>query len=165
MGTLVHTYSGISPCKIIQIWDRCYDFKNIFAEKFSEKIGVYMQVICRVVAFRKNVLLYVRNMPLTANASFWDCLGLKSVTTTAKCLDFIQWPPPNKVQMRSNVQNFVIVSKSWWKCFQFRKSQFPPEPTCFRHFEFIFSFKTHVWVGQMSWKFWKTKSLIKTVHM
>jgi hypothetical protein len=23
------------------IWDRCYDFKNIFAEKFSEKIGVF----------------------------------------------------------------------------------------------------------------------------
>jgi hypothetical protein len=23
------------------IWDRCYDFLNIFAEKFSEKIGVF----------------------------------------------------------------------------------------------------------------------------
>jgi hypothetical protein len=22
-------------------WDRCYDFLNIFAEKFSEKIGVF----------------------------------------------------------------------------------------------------------------------------
>jgi hypothetical protein len=22
-------------------WDRCYDFKNIFAKKFSEKIGVF----------------------------------------------------------------------------------------------------------------------------
>jgi hypothetical protein len=22
-------------------WDRCYDFKNIFAEIFSEKIGVF----------------------------------------------------------------------------------------------------------------------------
>jgi hypothetical protein len=22
-------------------WDRCYDFKNIFAEKFSEKIGAF----------------------------------------------------------------------------------------------------------------------------
>jgi hypothetical protein len=26
---------------ICQIWDRCYDFLNIFAEKFSEKIGVF----------------------------------------------------------------------------------------------------------------------------
>jgi hypothetical protein len=24
-------------------WDRCYDFLNIFAEKFSEKIGVFAQ--------------------------------------------------------------------------------------------------------------------------
>jgi hypothetical protein len=23
------------------VWDRCYDFKNIFAEKFYEKIGVF----------------------------------------------------------------------------------------------------------------------------
>jgi hypothetical protein len=23
-------------------WDRCYDFLNIFAEKFSEKIGVFV---------------------------------------------------------------------------------------------------------------------------
>jgi hypothetical protein len=22
-------------------WDRCYDFLNIFAEKFSEKIGIF----------------------------------------------------------------------------------------------------------------------------
>jgi hypothetical protein len=22
-------------------WDRCYDFKNIYAEKFSEKFGVF----------------------------------------------------------------------------------------------------------------------------
>jgi hypothetical protein len=22
-------------------WDRCYDFKNIFAEKFSKKTGVF----------------------------------------------------------------------------------------------------------------------------
>jgi hypothetical protein len=25
------------------IWDRCYDFKNIFAEKFSEKLAVLTQ--------------------------------------------------------------------------------------------------------------------------
>jgi hypothetical protein len=25
----------------IQIWDRCYDYLNIFAEKFGEKIGVF----------------------------------------------------------------------------------------------------------------------------
>jgi hypothetical protein len=25
------------------IWDRCYDFSNILAEKFSENIGVFTQ--------------------------------------------------------------------------------------------------------------------------
>jgi hypothetical protein len=25
----------------VNTWDRCYDFKNIFAEKISEKIGVF----------------------------------------------------------------------------------------------------------------------------
>jgi hypothetical protein len=24
-----------------QTWDQCYDFKNIFAEKFSENIGIF----------------------------------------------------------------------------------------------------------------------------
>jgi hypothetical protein len=28
--------------KIRPIWDRCYDFKNIFAEKFGEKNGVFL---------------------------------------------------------------------------------------------------------------------------
>jgi hypothetical protein len=27
--------------KILRIWDRGYDFLNIFAKKFSEKIGVF----------------------------------------------------------------------------------------------------------------------------
>jgi hypothetical protein len=27
--------------KIVLTWDRCYDFLNILAEKFSEKIGVF----------------------------------------------------------------------------------------------------------------------------
>jgi hypothetical protein len=27
-------------------WDRCYDFLNIFAEKFSEKIGVFCINYC-----------------------------------------------------------------------------------------------------------------------
>jgi hypothetical protein len=34
------------------IWDRCYDFKNIFAEKFSEKIGVLTQnkaELCKIL--------------------------------------------------------------------------------------------------------------------
>jgi hypothetical protein len=24
-----------------KFWDRCYDFLNIFAEKFSEKMGIF----------------------------------------------------------------------------------------------------------------------------
>jgi hypothetical protein len=27
--------------KLLVTWDRCYDFLNIFAEKFSEKIAVF----------------------------------------------------------------------------------------------------------------------------
>jgi hypothetical protein len=27
--------------KKVQPWDRCYDLKNIFAEKFGEKIGIF----------------------------------------------------------------------------------------------------------------------------
>jgi hypothetical protein len=33
-------------------WDRCYDFKNIFAEKFREKIGVLTQnkaKLCKIL--------------------------------------------------------------------------------------------------------------------
>jgi hypothetical protein len=33
------------------LWDRCYDFKNIFAEKFSENIGVFAQT---TASFCKN---------------------------------------------------------------------------------------------------------------
>jgi hypothetical protein len=29
--------------KIGPIWERCYDFKNIFAEKYSKKVGVLIQ--------------------------------------------------------------------------------------------------------------------------
>jgi hypothetical protein len=31
----------VVPRKSWQPWDRCYDFLNIFAEKFSKKIGVF----------------------------------------------------------------------------------------------------------------------------
>jgi hypothetical protein len=34
--------SEIQMYETIRNWDRCYDFLNIFAEKFSEKIGVFV---------------------------------------------------------------------------------------------------------------------------
>jgi hypothetical protein len=30
----------------LQIWDRCHDFKNIFAENFSKNIGVFCSNYC-----------------------------------------------------------------------------------------------------------------------
>jgi hypothetical protein len=35
----IQLYNNKPRCE--PIWDRCYLFKNIFAEKFSEKIGVF----------------------------------------------------------------------------------------------------------------------------
>jgi hypothetical protein len=43
--------------KIRSIWDRCYDFLNFFAEKFSEKIGVFCTNYCKNCAH---------------NIGFWD---------------------------------------------------------------------------------------------
>jgi hypothetical protein len=31
----------VQHAKIRPIWDRCYDFLNIFAEKFGEKIRIF----------------------------------------------------------------------------------------------------------------------------
>jgi hypothetical protein len=36
------------------IWDRCYDFKNIFAEKFCKNIAVFAQT---TASFCKNVII------------------------------------------------------------------------------------------------------------
>jgi hypothetical protein len=36
------TIFGCAPHFNFAFWDRCYDFLNIFAEKFSEKIGVFV---------------------------------------------------------------------------------------------------------------------------
>jgi methionine salvage enolase-phosphatase E1 len=33
----VHGFEDV----LLMTWDRCYDFLNIFAEKFGEKIGVF----------------------------------------------------------------------------------------------------------------------------
>jgi hypothetical protein len=30
----------------LRIWDRCYDFKNIFAENFGENVGVFCSSYC-----------------------------------------------------------------------------------------------------------------------
>jgi hypothetical protein len=39
--------STIYRAKNRTIWDRCYDFKNIFDEKLSEKIGVFCSNCCK----------------------------------------------------------------------------------------------------------------------
>jgi hypothetical protein len=51
-----------------QIRDRCYDFLNIFAEKFSEKIGVLTQnkaKLCKsltiTLVFEKNSNFFAEN--------------------------------------------------------------------------------------------------------
>jgi hypothetical protein len=36
-----HLLMGPADYRKIGSWDRCYDFLNIFVEKFSEKIGVF----------------------------------------------------------------------------------------------------------------------------
>jgi hypothetical protein len=33
--------NGTAVVVVSRSWDRCYDFLNIFDEKFSEKIGVF----------------------------------------------------------------------------------------------------------------------------
>jgi hypothetical protein len=40
--------------KFCPIWDRSYDFKNIFAEKFRENIGVFCSNCCY---FFKNLII------------------------------------------------------------------------------------------------------------
>jgi hypothetical protein len=49
-------------------WDRCYDFLNIFAEKFSGKIGVLTQnkaKLCKnliiTLVFEKNAIFFAEN--------------------------------------------------------------------------------------------------------
>jgi hypothetical protein len=41
-------------------WDRCYDFKNILGEKFSEKIGVFdselRQILIITLVLKKNAI-------------------------------------------------------------------------------------------------------------
>jgi hypothetical protein len=48
--------------------DQCYDFKNIFAEKFSEKIGVFYskqtQILKKLIitlVFKKNANFFAQN--------------------------------------------------------------------------------------------------------
>jgi hypothetical protein len=43
-ANLLHAVStglGSTRTSVTNSWDRCYDFENIFAEKFSENIGVF----------------------------------------------------------------------------------------------------------------------------
>jgi hypothetical protein len=49
--------------KEINIWDRCYDFKNIFAKTFGENIGVFdsnqrqiMQKLVITLVLKKNAI-------------------------------------------------------------------------------------------------------------
>jgi hypothetical protein len=49
-------------------WDRCYDFLNIFAEKFGEKFGVFTQnkaKVCKILiitlVFEKNANFFAEN--------------------------------------------------------------------------------------------------------
>jgi hypothetical protein len=35
-----------APRGLKTIWDRCYDFLNIFGEKFSENIGIFCSNYC-----------------------------------------------------------------------------------------------------------------------
>jgi hypothetical protein len=41
LETLLRTLKISQMAKFRAFWDRCYDFKNIFAQNFSEKIGVF----------------------------------------------------------------------------------------------------------------------------
>jgi hypothetical protein len=51
-----------------KFWDRCYDFENIFAKKFSEKIGVsdtnQSQILKKLIitlVFEKNAIFFAEN--------------------------------------------------------------------------------------------------------
>jgi hypothetical protein len=37
----MYVHVGTYVCMYTPTWDRCYDFLNIFAEKLSEKIGIF----------------------------------------------------------------------------------------------------------------------------
>jgi hypothetical protein len=52
-----------------KIRDRCYDFKNIFAEKFGENIGVFSQT---TASFCKNVII---KLVFEKNAIFSPKIG------------------------------------------------------------------------------------------
>jgi hypothetical protein len=54
--------------KIRQIWDRCFDFKNIFAEFFGEKLAFYTQnkaKLCKILIItlvcKKNTNFFAKN--------------------------------------------------------------------------------------------------------
>jgi hypothetical protein len=41
LPTLARLYVDTPKKNEVEIWYRCYDFKNIFAQKIGEKIGVF----------------------------------------------------------------------------------------------------------------------------
>jgi hypothetical protein len=50
------------------IWDRCYDFANVFAEKFGKKLAFSLQfagcpnvVICITLVFKENAIFFAEN--------------------------------------------------------------------------------------------------------
>jgi hypothetical protein len=58
----------VQRAKICPIWDRCYNFKNIFAEKFSEKIAFLSQnkaKLCKILiitlVFEKSAIFIAEN--------------------------------------------------------------------------------------------------------
>jgi hypothetical protein len=51
-----------------RIWDRCYDFLNIFAEKFSEKIGVLLKLLLVFAKIVIITLVFEKNANLTHRA-------------------------------------------------------------------------------------------------
>jgi hypothetical protein len=97
----VHTYVHIPLCiwlptrvagrtgsvnkVILENQDRCYDFKNIFAEKFSEKIGVFW--LKTKLNFEKYLII---TLVFEKNAKFFAGNGQKSqkimiITSTPGC--------------------------------------------------------------------------------
>jgi hypothetical protein len=63
------TTAGSASGVNVMSWDRCYDFKNIFAEKFSEKISVFDSK-----NFEKKLII---TLVFKKNDNFWPKIGEK----------------------------------------------------------------------------------------
>jgi hypothetical protein len=99
---------GIVWASCRQIWDRCYDFLNIFAKKFSEKIGVF-------VSKQSQILKKVDH-----NIGFWEKRQFfrRKLSKIAENCDhnidpWSHWPCPNNLicfpsLLRSHARIVVI---------------------------------------------------------